>query len=62
MNQTSEGRSCLRQNIGDADRLLRITAGVALAAWPVLAGWPSWSVAALSAIGGMWIVEGIIRY
>ncbi len=53
---------CLEKNIGSLDRTIRIVVGSALILYPAYAGWSPWAIAILAAIGGMWIVEGIIRY
>jgi hypothetical protein len=52
----------IRKNVGSIDQAIRIMLGAILIVLPVLFRWPPWTIAALAAIGGSQIIEGITAY
>lgn len=53
---------CLNKNLGTTDRAIRAAVGAVLLAYPVLASWPSWWIATLSAIGGTQFIAATTGY
>lgn len=52
----------IRKNVGHADRAIRVTAGAALAIWPLFANRSPMAISALASLGGIQIHTGIVGY
>ena len=52
----------LKKNVGSTDQAIRLILGALLVIIPALLRWSPWSISLLAALGGVQIIEGIIRY